>query len=464
MKVPVAFQLLSALSAHELNQLEMFLSSPAINRRQEMPALLKWWRTHRYTRTDKKAIYEQVFEGQAFRSQEWYLLLSRFTRLVELFMVWQEIRTEEQGLYPFLLGSLRSRQKPLLFQRSMKQAVRLHKKRGQHTAQQLHYAYQLEQLHYDYIASYDRQSRTNLQEMSDRLDEFFIAEKLKQACLEYSRFITNQEKYDIHFLEEIERQIIHRPDLRAVPAVEVYYACYLAVVKGGSRPAFETLRKAMSRHQQGFPKQEMRDLYLLATNYCIRSLNKGEEDFAKEAFSLYEQSLNEGYLLEDGHMPESTFGNIVSLGLKLEQYEWVETFISSQRRFLKPEVRDSISSYNSAKLAYERGDLKVALQLLATVEARQPFLYFGTKTLQLKAFYELGEWDALDSLLESWRVYLQRHPDLGYHRAHYQLLLQFTRRLIQLAPMDHASKAALKKDIEAARSFRERPWFLLKLE
>ena len=141
----------------------------------------------------------------------------------------------------------------------------------------------------------------------------------------------------------------------------------------------------------------------------------------------------------------------------------MENFIRDYACFLRPEFQEALPSFTAAKLAYEQGQLATALQLLATVEARQPFLYFGAKTLQLKVFYELGEWGALDSLLESLRVYLQRHPALGYHREHYLLLLQFARRLLQLPPTDRQGRAALKEEVEAAKAFREREWFLRQL-
>ncbi|MCB0565609.1 MAG: hypothetical protein KDD01_14655, partial [Phaeodactylibacter sp.] len=163
-------------------------------------------------------------------------------------------------------------------------------------------------------------------------------------------------------------------------------------------------------------------------------------------------------------IPESTFGNIVSLGLKLHRFDWVAEFIGERSSFLRPEFQETLPSFALAKLAYEQGQLARALQLAVTVEARQPFLYFGAKTLQLKVFYELGEWDALNSLLESLRVYLQRHPDLGYHREHYLLLLQFARRLLQLSPVDRQARAALREEINDAKAFREREWFLRQLE
>ena len=429
-----------------------------------MVRLLAWWQNNRHEKLDKKKIFQQVMPDKPYLSQDWYLLISRFTKLVESFLVWQELQQDELEQYPFLLRNLRRRRKARLFQRSMKQARALHQKRREHTAYLLYRAYDLEQEYYDYIASHNRQASTNLQEMSDRLDEFFIAEKLKQACLEHSRSIANQEAYDIYFLEAIEHQLQLRPALLAVPAIKVYHACYWAVVRGGDRSTFQRLRQAMETHQHGFPKQEIRDLYLLAINFCIHALNRGEEGFAQEAFTLYDQSLQQGYLLEDGHIPESTFGNIVSLGLKLHRFDWVAEFIGERSSFLRPEFQETLPSFALAKLAYEQGQLARALQLAVTVEARQPFLYFGAKTLQLKVFYELGEWDALNSLLESLRVYLQRHPDLGYHREHYLLLLQFARRLLQLSPVDRQARAALREEINDAKAFREREWFLRQLE
>ena len=460
MKRPIAFQMLAALSKQEIQQLEQYLKSPVYNKRPEMPRLLNWWKVNRHGRMDKQAIYEAVVPEKKYLSRDWYLLLSRFTSLVESFLVWQEMKKEALGHHSFLLAQLRRRKQAGLFNHFMNQAKVLLSKWKQYTTRHLFHAYELEQHHYDYVASHDRQSRTNLQEMSDRLDELFIAEKLKLACLEHSRYITNQESYQVYFLHAIEQHLKQYPLLLEVPAIQVYHACYEAVVKGGDKRAFHHLRQAIKAHQHGFTKKDIRDIYLLAINYCIRALNRGEEDFAKAAFSLYKQSLEEGYLLEDGYIPESTFSNIVSLGLKLRLFEEVERFIHEQKQHLRPAFQLALPSYTAAKLAYEQGRYAKVLQLLASVEARQPFLYLGIKTLQLKAFYELEEWDALDSLLESLRVYLQRHKKLGYHREHYVLLLQFTRRLLQLSPVDREGSDALRADVIAAKAFREREWIL----
>ncbi len=460
MKRPIAFQLLHSFQPAELKQLAVFLESPAFNRRPEMLRLLQYWREHRPAPPDQQQIFEAVFPGQPFRKQDYYLLLSRFHKLAERFLAWQAFQQSKQGHYTYLLQELRRRQQQALFQRSIKQAHKLQKAREHHTADRLHFAYYLESEYYDFIASHDRSKPTNLQQASHLLDAYYFAEKLKQACLAHTRTVINQEAYEIGMVPAVVQEIRNRPELLSLPAVKVYYACYEAVVATGSQHGFRALRQNIKAYKAGFPRQEIRDLYLLAINYCIRALNFGDAAFAVEALQLYEQSLEEGYLLEDGYLPESTFSNIVALALKLERYRWVEAFINTHSAKLKPAFREALPRYASAKLAYELGDAGRVLQLCATIEARQPFLYLGTKTLQLKVLYEQEEWDAVDSLIDSMRVYLQRHKDVGYHREHYLLLLQFTRRLLQLLPGDADQASELAATVETTKAFREMPWML----
>ncbi|KGE87011.1 MAG: hypothetical protein ACE362_10570 [Phaeodactylibacter xiamenensis] len=460
MKRPVAFQLLQSFRSSEIQLFHVFLESPAFNRRQEMPLLLDYWRQNRAEPPDARAIFKAACPGQPFRKQDYYLLLSRFHKLAEQFLAWQAFQQNEQAHYTHLLQALRQRQQQPLFQRSMKKARSLNKPQDNHAADSLHFAYHLEREQYDFIDSHDRTKPTNLQQATDLLDAYYFAEKLRQTCLAHARSVINQETYKIGMIPAIEAEIKKRPSLLEHPAVLLYHACYQAVVVTGAQRSFQLLRQYIRVYKKGFPRQEIRDLYLLAINYCIRALNFGDTAFAQEALQLYEESLKEGYLLEDGYLPESTFSNMVSLALKLEYYEWVEAFIGNHSDKLKPAFRESLPWYTSAKLAYELGDTDRVLQLCAKIEARQPFLYLGTKTLQLKVLCEQEEWDAVDSLLESMRVYLQRHKDVGYHREHYLLLLQFTRRLLGLIPGDLSKIFELAAEVETTKNFREKPWML----
>lgn len=464
MNPPQVFQLLRSFSQQELQKLHRFLESPVSTPRPEYLHLLDWWQQNRGKAIDREGIFRFCFPQKRYLERDWYLLVSRFQSVVESFLIWESLQADEWERSAILLRTYRQRKLESFFERTKKRATTLLEKRARYEARMLYWEYDLEQEYYDYIVSHNRQTYTNLQVMSDTLDHFFIAEKLKQACLAHSRGLANQEAYDIRFLSAIEQELSLRPALWEIPAIRVYASCYQAVVKGGTEQAFQTFRNAIASYQTNFPRQEMRDLYLLAINYCIRALNRGRQLFIGEAFVLYQKSLEEGYLLEDGHISESTFNNIVSLGLKEKQYNWIADFIEHYESYLKPGYQASVVALSKAKLAYEQGRQRQAMQQLVVVEAKAPFLYLAAKTMQMKIFYETEAWDALDSLLESMRMYLQRRDDLGYRKKHYGQMVQFMRRLLQLQAADLKGRKALVESIVKAEVFQEKEWFLEQIQ
>ncbi|MEL7422379.1 MAG: hypothetical protein AAFN81_05280, partial [Bacteroidota bacterium] len=314
MSYPIAFQLLRQLTAREVKQFGSLLETPAFNRRAELALLLKWWQAHTHEMPDRRQVFQAVYTNKSYSDRDWYLMLSRLQQLLEQFLCWEELRRHPLHSYPLLLQSLRRRKLSTFYERAYRQAKAQAQKRTRTDAEVLYLEYALENSYYDFVASHKRKTYTNLQQVSDQLDHFFIAEKLKQACLAHSRGLVNQESYDIHLLQAVEQELTKRPSLQDIPAIRIYHACYQAVVRGGDETAFQYLRTVMDELIAYFPPQEVRDIYLLAINYCIRALNRGEEPFVREAFALYERSLVLGHLIEDGHIPESTYSNIVSLG------------------------------------------------------------------------------------------------------------------------------------------------------
>ncbi|MCB0596848.1 MAG: hypothetical protein H6557_14050 [Lewinellaceae bacterium] len=463
--MPRLFQVLRALSARELSGLEKYLHSPAFNSREDIQLLLQAYRkipTGQAAQPEQ--LWQAVYSGQPFLLRDWRLLLSRTLKQVEGFLVFRQVEEEEALKKLLLAKAYRRLQLTPFFERAIREGHALLQNRECFDSESLHLHYRLEDAYYDYVASHKRQEATNLQEASDCLSHYFMATKLKQACLAHSRHITNQENYRIGMQQAVLEEIAAHPVLLQVPAIAVYYSCYRAVVEGGDEADFQQLRQVMDQYQAGFPNSEMRDIYMLAINYCIRRANTGDEPFVPETLALYRQSLGRGYLLEDGVIPESTFGNIISLALRMKEYDWAEGFTEQFQARLPPAFRQPLYLFSIGKLRYAQQKPTAALRALAKVEAKAPFLYLGAKILQVKIFYETGETDALDSLLASLQAYLRRQKKLGYRRAHYQLFITFSRRLMQLAPYDEKGRQILLDDIRASAGFQEKEWFLLQLE
>ena len=82
----------------------------------------------------------------------------------------------------------------------------------------------------------------------------------------------------------------------------------------------------------------------------------------------------------------------------------------------------------------------------------------------LRSYFELGEWEALDSLLTSFSAYLRRQKGLGYHRTTNEKLLYFVRKLIELQGSSRAARSKLREEVEKTVDVAERQWLLERSE
>lgn len=457
---PSALRLLQMLTQTELKSLRSYLQNRLLNNRKELPALFDAYGEAGTKAIDEAALFARAFPNKVFRKRDWHLYMSRLQDATEAFLAWRQFKSDEMQQHLFALRALRRLRVPIFFDRRFRQARKIREKRQHYEAATLLWDYQLELEYYDYRASPNRQDLTNLQAVSDKLDHFFIAEKLRLACLAHSRFLANQEDYELHYLPFILADLEQRPQLLDIPAIKIYASCYRAVAAGGNEDDFRELRRVMDRYRKGFPKRELRDIYLLAINFCIRALNKGQTTFMQDIKSLYQESLVEGYLLEDGHLPESTFTNMIALHLKLGDYNDSAAIMEQYAKDLPPLSRESTLNFNRARWHHAQGQYNQALPLLAQVETNAPYLYLGAKSLQLRIFYEQGSVDACDSVLAQLRQYLHRRKNLGYRRASYQLMLRFFRQLLALPPGDNHARTMLLEHVEQAETFAEKAWFV----
>jgi len=89
--------------------------------------------------------------------------------------------------------------------------------------------YRLEQERYRASTQKGRSYSTNLTEVAQSLDISYFAKRLRQSCYMLSHQSMYKTTYDFimeeHIIEEVKRN-----DLLHIPAISIYYYCYLAQV------------------------------------------------------------------------------------------------------------------------------------------------------------------------------------------------------------------------------------------
>jgi hypothetical protein len=100
------------------------------------------------------------------------------------------------------------------------------------------------------------------------------------------------------------------------------------------------------------------------------------------------------------------------------------------------------------------------MELLVLVGDSDLLLNLDAKLMLLKMYYELGEFDALESLLTAMKTFIRRRKELGYQKNHYLGIIRFTQKLMALPPNDRAARELLRSEIENAEGLPEKEWLL----
>ena len=457
---------LRKLDAGELRQLEKFVQSPFFNQREEVLSLLQVLATglRREARSGLpyEIVYANVFPDQPFDAARLRHCMSYLLSLVRQFMVINELQSDDRSQDLYRLRALQRHRLDDDFDKERRRINKQWNRADRHDAIAHLQRYQLEQEHYDNITRQRRTEDMDMRLLGRELTIFFLADLLRQQCNLLTHEIAGQQSYENPLLAAV-LVTVESGQYQDQIAVMIYYHAYRALTESEAESHFLQLRQLITEHYQNFPAAEMRYIYLLAINYCIKRVNRGDREYLREALDLYTSGLENRVLLEQEALSHMTYHNVLRLGLALRRYDWAETFLKTYQSYLPAPVRENTYRYNLAFLHFEQKDYERAMHYLRLVDFPDVFSSLDARRLLLRSYYELGEYKALDSLLDSSRVYIQRRRDIGYHKINYLNLIRFTKKLLNVAPDDRPQKDRLRKEIEQTPNVAERQWLIEKL-
>ena len=439
--------------------------SPFFNQREYVAVLYDYlYECHVELRVDpiKEQAYRRLFPETLFDHPRLRLAMSLLLKLIEQFLVYNKV-FEDPGKSKIQLAAIyRERKLDRQFETAIKDAQEWQAKKAIRNAEYYNDLYNIQIEQYLYSSARKHTEELNLQEISDTIDINYLTLKLRQTCLLLSHQTVYKTEYRFGLLADVLKYIEGQGYLH-IPAISVYYYCYHALVYPGQEGYFSNLKQLIFQYGHEFPLNETRDLYLLAINYCIKRLNEGNMEYFREGLDLYKESLKNDYLLVNGTLSRFSYNNAVAMGLRIGEYEWVEGFIHKYKEALEKPYRDNTFSFNLSRLEYERKNYNSALQLLQKVDYRDILLTLGVKTLQLKIYYELKEYDLLESHLDSMRIFIRRKEVIGYHQMNYLNIVNYTKKLLTANFYDKQTIASLQQKVEMEDILTEKNWLLEQL-
>lgn len=455
---------LYALTTKERKHFRKFLTSPFHNQRDEIRELYEILLVEEDTdELAKEHVWQKLNPGTPYKDARMRHIMSELLELVNDFLAWTSITSNPDRKQLEVSREYLSRGLD-------KQFLVNWNKRGAQKAGRLHQVdnalldFEWAQLMAGLGPSIGRKQQEDISRHFEGLDEWIALQKLRQAM----SFVSHQQLFEsgstskIRFWEGIQSDIT--PEWRSqVPLLELFEAAYLLLEQQDERTFFE-LQQLLETHGPGIHPTELRTLYLIAINYCVKQLNSGKDRYLSILYQIYLNGLEASWLLEKGELSPWTYKNIVSVGLKLKHYDQVETFIESYRKQLPVTYRDDFFQHSRAEVYFARAAYRQVLRTMLHVQIKDPITRLRNRIIRIKACYELGEIGLLESQLDSFIQLLRWEKRSAYHREHYLDFVSNMRQMIRIPPRSSEAINVFRAHLESGKSFIEKAWLMEKVD
>jgi hypothetical protein len=469
MQKSVLAEIVRSLSRKEIREVNKWLQSPAHNQREDVVRLFDFLTKHlgdtgQDEVVEKNRAWKAVFPGETYDDARMRQVMYFLLKAIEEYLVFSDSMEDQAKYLNALTKTYRVRKLDKAYRQAHRQGRDFLEKQPLRNGYYLMNAYFFDLEEYNHRLPISQNAPVNLQESADALEKWFLAEKLRIACAMIAhRNVFQKITYGPGLLDET-LAYVQRKELLGEPAIAAFYYAYMAITNPEEESYFDQLEALLHSKIEQFDHSEARVLYIAAINYCILKGNQGRLDFARRLFILYRTGLENEILLENNIVSRYTFVNAVGAALRTNEYGWAEQFIEQFKHHLDDKERDSIVNFNLSRVYFEKKDYNKAQRLLTRFEYDDMLFNIIAKTMLLKIYYEQGELDAFESLLESMRIYLQRKEALDPTRkTAYKNMISLMKKLLNHNPYSKAQTERLRTVVESTQPLMEKDWLLKQL-
>jgi len=468
MKDSVLLEIFNTLNPWELRSFRIWLESPMFNRKTTLLRLFDYLNTCRrkgeayQLNAAQLATFDPPLPGIPKLRHE----MSDLLKLLREFLVWQELAQQPLQHSFLLLQTLRKRGLEKNFTLALRDTENLiveEKMEGAFSGNLDQFRLEMEK--HEWAMRSKRGLDFSFEKIADNLNAWYAGQLLQIACIERSQqALLRREKRGMEWIESLLREMPGRPQTQ-MPGVALYYYGYQMLTDSDDSEPVSVFRALLEQHQSELPRDEARELLMLAINHGIRRINEGDRPALQTTLDFYLLGLEKRLLQdENGVLSKYTYNNVLMTFLALEEWEKAAQFLEEYRMQLSPREEENTYRYNIAIYHFRIGDFDKTLELLRNVNFPDAMYNLEARKMLLKIYFEQGASDALESTLENLLTWLRRHGEIGYHREMYRNLARFTGRLLRLSPGDEAQRGRLTKKIRDTPLVAERAWLLEKLK
>ncbi|MBL7807833.1 MAG: hypothetical protein JNN28_08475 [Saprospiraceae bacterium] len=451
-------QLLRVLDADDHKNLERFLESPYFKVSDRfLQFYLRLKKKHPDFDPDKpalKSVYEHCFGKNTYADAKLYNLMSDLARQLERFLAVEEALGPENKPAThlekhLLISALGKRNTGAYFREEAEGFTQKLDNLAAKGPEEWYFLYKAyEQIYFNPDTPKSKANVPFLHNALDGLVMNALTTYLRYAAEWESRNLTISQKGPPPYLN-IVLELTSEPEImNQSPLLEVYRGIVLTLQGDFDEEAFSYLVTLFTAHQEVLPQEDRKTILRQLINFGIRLWDEGTP-MMTVLLDLYKSAISLNILLDNGRMPHISFYNVVSLGAKEKEFDFVEQFIELNSPLLEETLREPVVRLARAILFYNMENLDAAHEQLNPDVYRIQGAELAVKILLIKITFDrflLFDKDEsfLSSLLDALEQYV-KSKDLPDHKK--LAMLHFTKMIRAMVK----SKKIANRDADSER-------------
>ncbi|MCB0722577.1 MAG: hypothetical protein KDC42_09750 [Ignavibacteriae bacterium] len=485
-----ALDIISTFSSNEIKDFREFLSSPFFNTNKTLikfyDQIAKFYPDFSKEPLSKEYLFKKLHPDEEYRDEVVRNLLSRLLALGESFLKIKGMENDEFGSDIYLVEELNRRKLGSLFEKNVsKMMTNLPEKDTDGFSYLIRFKLETERFNY-IISNKKISSPLDIEEvmqilikMGEQLINFFVMKHLNEMdSLEkfsklYNYKIDNTLPVDfskrIKFTELLD-YLVKRKDENSI-----IYEIYLNLIKAFENikdtKYYKNLKKLLIQNADSLTQDEKHFLFGKLLDYgTLKNRLDAESKFEDEHFSNYKMHLEKEYYLhsKNPYLSIDLFRNSMILSIRRKDFDWTEKLINNYIKKLKKDYQENMYHYAMSFLNFQKGDYEKALTEINQVVFDFFAFKYDVRNLNLMICYELGNWETVKSIIESYKRFLLNNKNVGKDRKEfYGNFIKFLTKLVKLRDeikkVDKIERDYLKDEIIKTKNFSYKEWILDKV-
>lgn len=252
-----------------------------------------------------------------------------------------------------------------------------------------------------------------------------------------------------------------------IPINNVYRSLMVILQGKTEEQTLETLEGFIEQHKSEIPFDKLKEFSTyLQFLWGQRYRKSGDDQSLRNTFNIYKKNLQQGYCYFDGLIQLNDFRNLVIIGLKLGEFEWVRNFLDSHpsEKICGTRYPADVHSLNMAEYHFYLKQYANAEEKLVYRLFENPLMSILADILLVKIYFETQN-DLLETRMKALDQKVRRSKFSAVEKNRY---LNFLRKLDKIIKYAWQPRTAKRKqlidEIKLTSEIIAREWLLEKLE